>query len=114
MAAHRWPKESRQSRDYGRDWEKVRALVLERDSHLCQCRHCRAEKRTKLATQVDHIISRAKAQALGWSKAKTEHPSNLQAIAEDCHKRKSIEEKGGQYKPPRHIGLDGFPTSCSR
>jgi len=77
--------------------------------HLCQCVHCKADDLTKIATEVDHIVSRAKAKALGWSSAKTEDQNNLQAINEDCHERKSIEDAGGQPKPKVRIGLDGFP-----
>ena len=104
-----WSTTSRQARGYGRDWEKVRALVLERDGHLCQCKHCKAEDRTTLATEVDHRVSRAKAKALGWSEERTEHPDNLQAIAHACHVRKTTEEQGGTPKPRVRIGIDGFP-----
>lgn len=104
-----WKRSSRQSRGYDAEWERKRLLVLERDSYLCQCRYCKAEERTTLATQVDHIVSRSKASALGWSSEQTEAMTNLQSIADECHKRKTIEENGGAYKPPRLIGLDGFP-----
>ena len=100
---------------YGRAWERTRAHVLARDSHLCQCTYCKASHRTTLATEVDHIISRAKAQALGWSPEQIEHPNNLQSINKDCHKRKTIEEQGGTYRgPPVRIGLDGFPVKMAR
>ena len=106
--------------DRAQDWEadiiglfrnepSRQELVLERDSHLCQCRHCRAEARTTIATEVDHIVSRATAQSLGWSKARAEHLDNLQAINTHCHARKTQEEQGKTVKPKRHIGLDGFP-----
>jgi 5-methylcytosine-specific restriction protein A len=109
MSRSNWPTESRHKRGYGAEWDKVRKLVLKRDGHLCQCTHCRAEGRTTIATEVDHIVSRATAQALGWSKARAEHPSNLQAINSDCHAVKTQEEQGKSVKPKRHIGLDGFP-----
>lgn len=106
-----WP--SSGPRTYGKAWEKVRAEVLKRDNYLCQCQHCKKEKRTSLATEVDHIVSRAKAQALGWTPERTEHPDNLQAINHDCHKRKTTEENGGIPKPKVRIGLDGFPVRGS-
>ena len=109
MSRSSWPTESRHERGYGTEWDKVRRLVLERDEHLCQCRHCKEEGRTAIATEVDHIVSRANAQALGWSKARAEHSSNLQAINTQCHVRKTQEEQGKTFKPKRHIGLDGFP-----
>jgi len=111
MSRSNWPTESRHQRGYGAEWEKVRKLVLERDGNLCQCRHCKGEARTTIATEVDHIVSRATAQSLGWSKARTEDPSNLQAINSDCHVIKTQEEQGKTVKPKRHIGLDGFPIS---
>ena len=111
MSRSNWPTESRHKRGYGAEWDKVRKLVLRRDGHLCQCRHCKAEGRTTIATEVDHIVSRANAQALGWSKARAEHPDNLQAINSDCHAIKTQEEQGKTVKPKRIIGLDGFPIS---
>ena len=111
MSRSNWPTESRHKRGYGAEWDKVRKFVLERDGHLCQCRHCKAEGRTAIATEVDHIISRSIAQGLGWTKARTEHPDNLQAIHKHCHARKTQEEQGKTVKPKRIIGFDGFPIS---
>ncbi|MBI4291298.1 MAG: HNH endonuclease [Betaproteobacteria bacterium] len=106
MSRSKWSTESRHARGYGAEWDKLRLLVLERDGHLCQCQHCKAEGRVTLATEVDHVVSRARATALGWSKARTEDPSNLQAINSDCHVRKTQEEQGKTVKPK--IGLDGW------
>jgi len=105
-----WPTTSRHERGYGAAWVKLREIVLERDGRLCQCTHCKAEGRTTIATHVDHVISKAKAKALGWSEAQIDDPSNLQAINADCHERKGIEEYGGKAKPKRPIGIDGFPV----
>lgn len=96
-----WPSTSRHERGYGLEWERLRLRILERDCYLCQCRHCKAEGRTTLATQVDHI----KPKADGG----TDDPLNLQAIAADCHKRKTMEERGAEPKARLTIGLDGFP-----
>lgn len=108
MSRSNWPTESRHARGYGADWDKVRKLVLDRDGRLCQCSHCKAEGRTTLATEVDHVVSRAKAQALGWSKARIEHQNNLQAINKDCHKRKTKEEQGATLRAKVKIGADGW------
>ena len=96
-----WSRESRHTRGYGTAWDKLRLAVLKRDSYLCQCTHCKAEKRVTLASEVDHIVSKAKGG--------TDDPDNLQAISKACHKRKTIEEQGGTMKPRVKIGIDGFP-----
>ena len=105
-----WANTSRHKRGYGASWDKLRKFVLKRDGHLCQCEKCLAEGRTLVATHVDHIVSKAKAKAMGWSDEQIDHPSNLRAINKDCHERKTIEENGGTPKPKRMIGLDGFPV----
>ena len=107
IGSSNWPTTSRQSRGYGAEWDKIRKLVLERDSYLCQCKYCKAEGRMTLATHVDHVISKAKASLMGWTQKQIDDPSNLQSINKNCHERKTIEEKGGKPKPK--IGLDGFP-----
>ena len=106
-----WHRDAQRGGKYGAAWRKRRLFVLERDSYLCCCQHCKAEGRTALATEVDHIVSRAKAKALGWSEERTEDPANLQAINAECHKRKTLEEEGKAYAPPRLVGLDGFPMT---
>jgi 5-methylcytosine-specific restriction protein A len=104
-----WHTTSRHARGYGKAWEKTRKRILERDSYLCQCRHCKAEGRTKVANEVDHIVSKARAKQLGWSELQTEADSNLGAINAACHRRKSTEEQGGTFKPKQRVGLDGWP-----
>ena len=106
----RWPSTSRHDRGYGAAWNRQRKLVLERDSCLCQCAHCKAEGRVAVATQVDHIVSRSKAQAFGWSEARTESMGNLQAINVQCHVRKTIEEQGKTVRASVRIGADGYPV----
>lgn len=104
-----WSKESRQVRGYGADWDRLRKQIMERDGGLCQpCR--KAGVLGVIAHAVDHIISKAKAKKLGWTKAKTDHPSNLQAICEPCHKQKTAEEEGKTFRPKQRIGEDGFPV----
>jgi len=96
-----WPTTSRQSRGYGASWDKVRAVVLERDGHLCQCRYCKAEDRVTLATEVHHIKSKAKGG--------TDDPSNLISMSHACHVRADAEAQQRALKPRVSIGLDGFP-----
>ena len=104
-----WSKESRQSRGYDAQWEKVRKVVIARDKGLCQ--RCLREGRVTAGRDVDHIVSKAKAKVLRWSRAKTDHVSNLQYLCVPCHREKSAEEEGRTYREPRaQIGLDGYPV----
>lgn len=110
MMRSNWPTSTtRHERGYGAAWDKLREFVLARDNHLCQCKHCKAEGRVALATEVDHVIPRFKGQALGWSKDQIDDPSNLAAINTDCHKRKTVEDNGGRFRPKVKIGIDGWP-----
>lgn len=104
-----WGTLSRHERGYGKEWDKLRLRVLDRDMHLCQCSRCKASGRTTLASEVDHVVPKAKARRAGWSNAQMDSMSNLQAINRDCHKIKTTEEQGGTAKALRKIGLDGFP-----
>lgn len=112
-----WPSTSRHERGYGAQWDRTRARILERDHYQCQCPQCteadaRGERRLR-ATHVDHKISREKARALGWTTEQMEADDNLQAMNEDCHKRKTQEERGKTYTPKKVIGVDGFPLEGS-
>jgi 5-methylcytosine-specific restriction protein A len=102
-----WSKESRHKRGYGTAWDKIRERILKRDEGMCQCTDCKGIKRS--ANEVDHIVSKAKAKRLGWSQARIDAESNLQAINHDCHIKKSAEEQGQALKPKVKIGLDGWP-----
>lgn len=102
-----WSKESRHSRDYGPEWEKLRVVAIKRANHLCE--ECARHGRTTLGKDVDHIVSRAKAKTLRWPRSKTEHVSNLQYLCRDCHKAKTAEENGQTYRPKVVIGEDGWP-----
>lgn len=73
---------SRAARGYGWEWEKQRERVLKRDKRLCQV--CLKAQRVTLATDVDHIVSRAQ----GGS----EDDSNLQSLCRPCHKAKTAKE----------------------
>ncbi len=106
-----WAGTSRHSRGYGSGWTKLRELVLKRDRRLCQCERCKAEGRVMLATHVDHVVSKAKAKMMGWTQEQIDDPSNLRAISARCHKRKSMEERGYDYKERSEIGEDGYPVA---
>lgn len=102
-----WSKESRQSRGYGAEWDKIRAQVMKRDGGLCQ--PCLATGRPTVATAVDHILSKAKAKKLGWSDSKIDNLQNLQSICHLCHNKKTVEETGRTYRPKVETGIDGWP-----
>ena len=109
MSRSKWPAGSRHARGYGSAWDKQRLRILERDCHLCRCSHCKAEGRTTLATEVDHVVSRANAKALGWSEERTEADANLQAINSECHKRKTIEDQRGTHRERVRFDSGGWP-----
>ena len=91
--------ETAAERGYGAAWKRLRVLILARDCGLCQCTECKTLGRLKPATQVDHILPK--------SKGGTDEMGNLQAIAADCHQRKTLTDEG--KTPRREIGLDGWP-----
>jgi 5-methylcytosine-specific restriction enzyme A len=74
---------NRHQRGYGRDWDKLRAVVLTIDKHLC--RQHKAQGIIKPATHVDHIISKAQGG--------TNALSNLQSLCVDCHNAKTARER---------------------
>lgn len=102
-----WSKESRQSRGYGAQWEKIRKLVIERAKGLCE--ECQRHKRVAIGRDVDHVVGKAKAARLGWSQAKVDDPANLQLLCTPCHKAKTAADEGKVYRPKVEIGLDGWP-----
>lgn len=92
---------SRHARGYGAAWVKLRATILARDNYLCQ--PCQREGRITPATQVDHIIQKAKGGG--------DDHGNLQSICAACHDAKSALEamEAQGRKPKRRIGADGWP-----
>lgn len=66
----------------GRPWRRLRAQVLKRDNHLCQCSECKRLGRLRSADEVDHIVP----VAAGG----TDELGNLQAINNECHKAKTL------------------------
>jgi 5-methylcytosine-specific restriction enzyme A len=97
-----WSPLSRHERGYGYRWVKLRETILKRDCHLCQA--CQREGRVTIATEVDHVMPKAKGG--------TDDPENLQAICKSCHSAKSereaAEAQGRRVK--RKVGLDGWPV----
>jgi 5-methylcytosine-specific restriction enzyme A len=102
-----WSNESRQSRGYGAEWEKIRKVVMERDKGLCQ--PSLREGKVVRATEVDHIVSKAKARQMGWSDEQINDPRNLQAISHEKHLEKTARETGRTYRPKVRYGADGWP-----
>lgn len=98
-----WPTSSRHQRGYGAAWDKLRAQTLKRDRYLCRCDECTTLGRIRAATEVDHIIPKAKGG--------TDEPSNLRAINRDCHRAKTDTEIGRRRKHP--VSVDGLPTDPS-
>jgi 5-methylcytosine-specific restriction protein A len=96
-----WPTTSRQERGYGKEWDRLRLVILRRDHWLCQCPECRGGKpggRVTPATEVHHVVSRAQAKALRWTREQTDDPSNLISVSEACHLRIGAEEQGKTYR----------------
>ncbi len=67
---------------YGHRWRALRAVVLERDNHLCQ--PCRRAGRLTVAGEVDHITPRS----LGGA----ESLENLQSICKRFRRSKTASE----------------------
>ena len=103
-----WSTESRQSRGYGTEWTKVREVVIKRDQGLCQ--PCMEQGRVTAFRAVDHKVSKAKAERMGWTQEQIDDPKNLQCICNPCHDEKSARETGRTYRPKVQIGLDGWPV----
>lgn len=102
-----WSKLSRQERGYGAAWDRVRKVVLLRDRNLCQV--CLGSGEYTPARTVDHIVSKAKAEALRWSQSRIDDPANLQTICDPCHAVKTEKEQGKRKHATVVIGPDGWP-----
>ena len=89
---------NRHQQGYGTVWNKLRALILQRDMHLCQM--CLAKGRPTPGNQVDHRIPK--------TKGGTDDPSNLWVLCGPCHEDKTIRDQG--KKPRRAISVDGWPV----
>lgn len=71
------------SRGYGGVWQRLRAVVLAEEP---LCRACRAEGRITAATDLDHIIAKARGG--------TDARANLQPLCHACHSTKTAREDG--------------------
>jgi 5-methylcytosine-specific restriction protein A len=80
-------------RGYDAEWRKKRERILHRDSGLCQ--PCLKHGIVHCGDEVDHIVSKAEAKRLGWTREQIEDDSNLQAINSECHKEKTARERRG-------------------
>jgi 5-methylcytosine-specific restriction enzyme A len=69
-------------RGYGAAWQHLREAILRREP---LCRVCDQAGRTTIATQVDHI--------LGKARGGTDDESNLQPICSACHNAKTATER---------------------
>lgn len=82
-------RESSAKRGYGYRWQQVSKGFL-RAHPLCQCPDClEGVKQLKPATVVDHIIPHRGDMNLFWNR------NNWQAMAKECHDRKTAKEDGG-------------------
>lgn len=104
-----WSKESSSSRGYGARWQKLRLVILRRDKYLCQCTECAQRLVPRPASEVNHKVSKAEARRLGWTEEQIDHPSNLEAVNSDCHKRITALQNGYTLRP--QIGTDGWPIA---
>ncbi|AKI28286.1 HNH endonuclease [Moraxella catarrhalis] len=83
---HGWQhNKSASERGYGSQWKRLRLQVLKRDKYLCQM--CKADARYTHATDVDHIIPKAKGG--------TDNMVNLQSLCSSCHKIKTAQDGRG-------------------
>lgn len=76
-------------RGYGYRWQKTSAGFLAAHP-LCQCDECQEGRLRIRASQVtDHIVPHRGDMKLFWD------PTNWQALAKDCHDKKTAREDGG-------------------
>lgn len=80
-------------------WQKLRASVLANES---LCRHCRADGRVVIATDVDHISGDPSDNSM----------ANLQPLCHPCHSRKTAADHGKRVA----VGCDvnGYPLSAAK
>ena len=76
-----WHSDNEHRRLSGRALQQARLELFSREP---LCRKCKANGRTSVATQRDHIIPLAEGG--------TEEDSNIQALCEPCHGEKTAEE----------------------
>ena len=83
----------------GREWQKIRAAILERDENICG--YCGGT-----ATQVDHIISKAHSG--------TDDMHNLVAACAVCNRNKSDKVLlRTQWVSPKYLELTSIISSAT-
>lgn len=92
-----WSEKSRHERGYGKEWDRLRKVVILRDKGLCQ--PCREEGRATPANIVDHILNKASGG--------TDDLSNLRVICRAHHDAKTIAERGHQPRQRAKFNQDG-------
>ncbi|MDQ7790320.1 MAG: HNH endonuclease [Clostridia bacterium] len=75
-------------RGYTVRWRRASKRFL-REHPLCECDECRRLNRIRASTVVDHKIPHRGDYDLFWDE------TNWQAMAKDCHDRKTAREDGG-------------------
>lgn len=76
-------------RGYTWQWRKASKLYLKAHP-LCECDECQAGAvRVRAAVLVDHVVPHRGDMQLFWNQ------SNWQAMAKECHDRKTATEDGG-------------------
>lgn len=83
-------------RQRGRKWMERRARWI---SEHPLCEYCQAKGRVTAAEEVDHGVPLFKGGA--------DDETNFVSTCRSCHKDKTARDRG--YRPPRRIGLDGYP-----
>ena len=89
---------SAKARGYDYAWQKIRDWVMQRDSGLCQ--PCAKLGAVSAAQEVDHIVPKAQAKRLGWTRERMDARENLQAICRVCHGAKTALEARGLFASP--------------
>ena len=96
------------ARGYGAAWRKLRLIVMARDNGLCQCPECLGGLiRVTPAHEVDHIVSKARADKLGWTQTQVDALSNLRAVNHACHVRITQLEQGRTPSPVNQFDKSG-------
>jgi 5-methylcytosine-specific restriction protein A len=96
-----WPTTSRQSRGYGAEHDKMRALLMRT---VVVCEECKRQGLTTLGTIADHIKPLAKGG--------TGDRSNYQLLCKACSDAKTLVDKGMTVRPAG-VDRDGRPTDAS-
>lgn len=95
-----WSKESRQSRGYGKEHDRIRTRLL---LEVVTCEEC---NRKGIVTQghiADHIVP--------LSRRGTGARSNYQLLCTDCSDAKTLADKGAAARAAGGVDRSGRPTS---